>query len=111
MTGQQVRLMMTSSGFNALLPFIAFALGVAGRVLIPYLIKWLDSGEPFNPRYMASQILAALVAVVPLILVSDEITRIGAMALLAAFAYGWFASDLGREIQKGGQAARKAAAE
>lgn len=85
-------------------PYVFFVLGVVGRIVIPYMIRHLQTGEPFDWRFVKVQLLGAVVALVPLLAVGDKLAEIGRMAWVAALAYGWFAVDLAREAEKAGRA-------
>ena len=84
------------------LPFLFFGLGVAGRIIIPYMQARLASDEPmsFDWRYLIGQIIAAAVALIPLLQQPEFLADLGAMAWLAALLYGWGAGDIGRAVQK-----------
>jgi hypothetical protein len=86
-------------------PYVFFMLGVVGRIVIPYLIRRAETGEPFDWRYVKVQLLGAVVALIPLVAAGDKLAEIGRMAWIAALAYGWFALDVAREAQKAGHAA------
>ena len=83
-------------------PYILFALGVAGRVIIPYIQAALATDGPlkFDVRYLIGQLLSAAVALIPLVAGQEFIEQIGTLSLVGAALYGWGASDIGREVQK-----------
>lgn len=89
------------------LPYLAYALGALARVVIPYLIANLKEKQPFDTRYLLSQILGAAIALVPLLSMSEQLAEIGSMAIAAAFAAGWFSADVGRLIDKSRMAVSK----
>ncbi len=83
-------------------PFIFFALGVFGRVVIPYVQARVASDGPisFDWRFLVGQLIAALVALIPLVSGSEFVTNLGAMGWAAALVYGWGSGDVGRTAQK-----------
>ena len=83
------------------LPFVLFFLGVLARVVVPYVQERLSNTElTFDWRYVVGQIIAALVALLPLVGTAEFLTQVGAMGFIAAFVYGWGAADVGRSVQK-----------
>jgi hypothetical protein len=86
-----------------ILAYVMFALGVAGRVFIPYLIVYLESDAAFDWRYVVAQVVAAFVALLPMLATNapEWLGQVGALGALASFVYGWFAADIGREVQRG----------
>ena len=88
--------------FETAAPFLFFGLGVIGRVLIPYVQARIASDEPlsFDWRYLVGQLIAAFVALVPLVSGSEFVSELGAMGYIAALLYGWGSGDVGRAAQK-----------
>ena len=89
--------------FEQVLPYFLFVLGVAGRVFVPYAVRFLEDESRFDWRYVVAQIVTAFVALLPMVAadVASFLANVGALGVLAAVVYGWFSADLGREIQKG----------
>lgn len=82
--------------------YVAFLVGVVGRVAVPYLLKWFTekSRPAWDWRYLGGQLVGAFIALIPMIVAENFLSTLGAMSLLPAFGYGWFAADLGREGDK-----------
>lgn len=79
---------------------IAYILGVGLRVMWPYLMAYLQDGVAFDVRYVVSQIVSALIGVVPILAFSDLVEQLSALGWLAAFGMGYGWAELGREAQK-----------
>jgi len=88
--------------FATVAPYLFFALGVLGRVVIPYLQAKLSSDEPlsFDWRYLVGQLITAVLALIPLLQGPDFLMELGAMGWVAALLYGWGSGDIGRALQK-----------
>lgn len=88
--------------FAKVAPFLFFVVGVIGRVVIPYVQARVASDDPisFDWRYLVGQLIAAFVALIPLISGSEFVASLGAMGWLAALVYGWGSGDVGRTAQK-----------
>lgn len=88
--------------FATVAPYLFFGLGVIGRVVVPYIQAVIASKEPmsFDWRYLVGQLIAALVALIPLVSGSEFVLNLGAMGWLAALVYGWGSGDIGRAAQK-----------
>ena len=88
--------------FENIIPYLLFAVGVAARVVIPYLQERFANEGPlsFDWRYMVGQLIAAAVALVPLVAGEEFLSHVGSLSWVAAVLYGWGASDIGRSIQK-----------
>jgi hypothetical protein len=87
---------------NEAAPYILFAVGVIARVVVPYIQARLASDEPlsFDWRYLAGQLIAAFVALVPLVAGQDFLSTLSGLSLIGAILYGWGAGDIGRAVQK-----------
>ena len=88
--------------FEQVAPYLFFALGALGRVVIPYIQARVASDEPlsFDWRYLVGQIIAALVALIPLVAGDQFLQQVGSLSWLGAILYGWGAGDIGRAAQK-----------
>lgn len=88
--------------FNTVAPYLFFALGVLGRVVIPYIQAKLASDEPlsFDWRYLGGQLITAVLALIPLLQSPDFLGELGIMSWVAALLYGWGSGDIGRALQK-----------
>ena len=88
--------------FQAVAPYLFFALGVTGRVVIPYVLERLKANGPlsFDWRYAVGQLIAAVIALIPLIAGEEFLAHVGSLSWAAALLYGWGASDIGRKAQK-----------
>lgn len=88
--------------FNTIAPYFFFALGVIGRVVIPYIQERLRSDEPlkFDWRFVVGQLVAAVVALIPLIAGEEWLDKVGSLSWLGSLLYGWGSGDIGREVQK-----------
>ena len=64
--------------FETAAPFLFFGLGVIGRVLIPYVQARIASDDPlsFDWRYLVGQLIAAFVALVPLVSGSEFVSEL-----------------------------------
>lgn len=89
--------------FSTILPYVLFALGVAGRVVLPYIQARVAAPEPlsFDWRYLVGQLVGAGVALIPMIAAPDFVASISGASLVAVLAYGWGAGDIGRTVQNG----------
>ena len=83
-------------------PYVAYLLGFIGRVLIPYYLEKAVQPEPieFDWMYVRGQLAGAVVTLIPTLLGGELLAEIGAMGWAAAFALAYFASDIGRGVQK-----------
>ena len=88
--------------FNTVAPYLFFALGVIGRVVIPYIQARLENNGPlsFDWRYLVGQLLAAVAALIPLIAGDEFLSQVGSLSWLGALLYGWASGDIGRTLQK-----------
>lgn len=88
--------------FETAAPYLFFALGVVGRVVIPYIQERVASNGSlsFDWRYLVGQLLAAFVALVPLVGGSEFVAELGQLGWLGAILYGWGSGDIGRTVQK-----------
>lgn len=84
-------------------PYIIFALGVAGRVVLPYLQARFAADGPlsFDWQYLVGQLFGAVVALVPMIAAPEFLAELNGLSLLGVLAYGWGAGDIGRTLQNG----------
>ena len=89
--------------FETVLPYLLFALGVAGRVVLPYIQARIAADAPlsFDWRYLVGQLIGALVALIPMIAAPDFVAELNGLSLVAVLAYGWGAGDIGRTAQNG----------
>lgn len=82
-------------------PLVAFIGGVLARIVIPYLLEWVNTpGVAFDWRYLIGQILAAIIALIPVTFNDQWLATIGGLSWASAVGAGWLAADLGREAQK-----------
>ena len=88
--------------FETIAPYLFFALGVIGRVVVPYIQSRIANEGPlsFDWRYLVGQIIAAVVALIPIIAGSDFVAELGQLGWLGALLYGWGSGDIGRTVQK-----------
>lgn len=84
------------------LPYVFYVLGVAGRVVLPYLKARLDADEPFgfDWRYVAGQLVTAVIVLIPLLGSQEYLAQLGGLSYLGTLLVGWGASDVGRLGQK-----------
>lgn len=83
------------------LVYLIFVLGVLCRVVIPYLMEWTQSHDPFDARYLVGQLLGAIIAAIPFIFTTGFMNDFAGMELIAVFGYGWGFTDIGRRLDKG----------
>ena len=85
-------------------PYIGLAVGVVARVILPWLIKRLESPSPWDWNKAAGQLVAGVLAFITLLAANPtigEMTWQGALAIgVAAAAGGWGAADIGRTVKK-----------
>lgn len=92
--------------FVELAPYIGLALGVLGRVIIPWLILVLTEEPPpvWNWRKVTAQLLTGTLAFIGLVAANPQLPTLTwqqALALaLASAAAGWGFADMGREVKK-----------
>lgn len=81
---------------------VFYCIGVVARVVIPFLISYLETQEPFDWRYVVGQIVAAFVGVLALVLADEAglIEMFSTVSPFMALALGYFAADVGREAQR-----------
>lgn len=78
-----------------------FVLGLLARTFTPWIIRRLESDEILDWKFVVSQLLGGVVAALPLMAALDFLTRLNSFSnLIMVFAYGWFSSDIGREIHR-----------
>lgn len=79
---------------------LLYAVGAVARVVLPYLRKWVDNPDmKFDVRYVVGQLLAVVVALLPVIFTDSFREAAAEMSLWASFSFGWAAADIGREFQ------------
>ncbi len=90
------------STISPALPYVAFLLGLIGRVLIPYFLEKLREPNPlkFDWVYVRGQIAGAIITLIPTLAGGEILAQIGALGWAAAFALAYFGADIGRGIQK-----------
>ena len=94
------------SEWRVVAPYVAFILGAAGGVVVPYLRKYLEEGVPFDSRKVAGTVLAALVGLVLLPNFNDYLAKVGAVGWAAAFLLGAGLTLVGHEAQSAPKAVR-----
>lgn len=88
--------------FETIAPYLFFGLGVVGRVVVPYVQSRIatDGQLSFDWRYLVGQLIAALVALLPMVGGSEFVAELGQLGWLGALLYGWGSGDIGRTLQK-----------
>lgn len=87
--------------FNAfLLPFGVYLLGVAGRIVLPYVYERVQSDGPltFDARYLLGQALGAIMGLIPVWVAPDFAASLAGVSPGVVFGFGWFASDVGNRV-------------
>jgi hypothetical protein len=81
-------------------PYIAYAVGVVLRIVLPYLQERIDTGAAFDWRFVVGQLVGAVIGLVPLLGGASFLAELGAMSVAVALAAGWGFADGGRTGQK-----------
>lgn len=87
---------------------LAVALGVVGRVLVPYLEMVRDNpGTKFDRQFLLPPLISIIIALIGLPIVLSqvppellEVEQLSLTAWVALFLVGWGGTDLFREAQK-----------
>lgn len=84
------------------MPVVAFVIGVVARIVLPYLVSYLQDQRPFDARYLIAQVIAAFIALVGMwaFNIDAALAELTGATIPLAFVMGWFVSDVGREAQK-----------
>ncbi len=92
--------------FTDLVPYIGLALGVIGRVIVPWLVVKLNEDPPpeWDWRKANAQALTGFLAFLVLVAANPQLPDLAwqqalAIGLGSAMA-GWGVSDMGREAKK-----------
>lgn len=80
--------------------------GVALRVVWPYLLKYLQTGEKFSYKFVLGQFLAAVIGLFGVMSQSVFLGELGAIGHFGAFVLGYGAPSIGRDGQKTADAFR-----
>jgi drug/metabolite transporter (DMT)-like permease len=90
----------------AFVSYVAYWVGATVRVLWPYVLKRVQTGESFNWRYVGGQALVTLGAFI-LILSTGKAGDIGALGIPSALVAGFAFAAIGRNGQKTVDVVRK----
>ena len=89
------------------LPWLSFALGIAARIFVPFLVaRYQDSSLSWSWRMVYPQLILAAIVILTLPLLVDDIGAIANTYWQGAWLIGWAAADLGRLVDKGVMAVR-----
>lgn len=84
--------------------YLGAFVGVVARILIPWLMVWLDEGSKWDWRKAAGQMLSSAGVFLVLVAVNPDLPTLSwqqALALgLSSAAGGWGVADVGRTAQK-----------
>lgn len=77
-------------------------LGFLFRVLAPYVLEKWETGEEWDWKYIGGQLVGQIVGILSLYGLGLDMALAGlqGVGLLGAFAYGYFATDLGNLARK-----------
>jgi len=88
---------------NALL-IAAYLVGVAGRILWPYIIAYVTEPQAFDWNMAKGQMIAAAVGLAGIVFQAmtkaDFMTTLGALGYAGAIIAGYGLASVGRETQK-----------
>ena len=87
-------------------PYLAFLLGAAAGVVVPYLRKYLEEGAPFDGKKVVGKVIAALIGLALMPTFGEMLAKIGALGWSAAFLLGLGATFVGHETQSAPKAVR-----
>lgn len=82
------------------LRIVLYVAGWLLSIIWPYLIKFVNEGEPFNWRLVSGRILAGLIGLVTILAAETTISQLGAIGYVGAFLMGFGASSFGRNVQR-----------
>ena len=94
------------SEWQAVAPYVAFVLGAAGGVVVPYLRKYLEDGVRFDWRKVVGKVIAALVGLMLMPNIGEHLAKVGALGWTAAFLLGAGLTMVGHEAQSAPKAVR-----
>lgn len=82
--------------------------GFLFRVIVPYVLEWLEKKEPWSWEYLTMQLLGQIVSVITIYGTNfDELLlQLGNSGYAAAFIIGYFATDIGNMTRKANRAIR-----
>ena len=86
---------------NEFLPWILLFLGIASRILVPWLIARRDDPSlSWQWRYFWPQLVSFLVIALMLPVLISNLATISDLELQAAYLIGWAAADIGNTGRK-----------
>lgn len=81
-------------------PYLAYILGAAAGVVVPYVRKYLVDGTPFDWRKVGGKILATLLGLLLMPGLAGTLEALGGLGWAVAFGMGIAATTVGHEAQQ-----------
>lgn len=86
--------------WQSVAPYLAYFIGAAAGVVIPYVRKWLSEGVPFEWGKVGGKIAAALLGLLLMPGLAATLEALGGLGWAVAFGMGVAATTVGHEVQQ-----------